>query len=187
MMAVTMKDVRAALDPEEPDYPKAAKMGAGALPHLEVLVSSGDMMLASKAAYLASLIKGAKSADIVRAAAQSDEPAVRVAAAAAASNLAASGASDVLVELVGDPDPGVRKVARAAVPGKPTAKLSKRLRDLGDEGDAVSESASDANGGPAATGLMPGEAGEEEGSVGTTMPDEGPAGMPGEQGKMPGE
>ena len=187
-MAVTMKDVRAALDPEEPNYPKAAKLGADALPHLEVLVSSGDTMLASKAAYLASLIKGAKSADIVRTAAQHDEPAVRVAAAAAASNLAASGASDVLVELVGDPDPGVRKVARAAVPGKPTAKLSKRLRDLGDEGEAVSESASETNGAPLATGQMPGESGiDDAGSVGSAMPDEGAGGMPGEQGKMPGE
>jgi hypothetical protein len=185
-MAVTMNDVRAALDPEEPDYSKAAKMGANALPHLEVLVSSGDTMLASKAAYLASLIKGSKSVDIVRAAARHDDPAVRVAAAAAASNLAASGASDVLVELVGDPDPGVRKVARAAVPGKPTSKLSRRLKELGDEGAA--EATSGPNGSPVATGLMPGESEDGgTGGAGTTMPDEGPAGMPGEQGKMPGE
>ena len=186
-MAVTMKDVRAALDPEEPDYAKAAKMGQEALPHLETLVSSGDAMLASKAAYLASLIKGTKSADIVRTAAQRDEPAVRVAAAAAASNLAPAGASDVLAELVGDPDPGVRKVARASVPGKPTAKLSRRLKDLGDEGEAAGERRSGPNGGPVATGLMPGEESEGAGSLGGTMPDEGPEGMPGEQGRMPGE
>jgi HEAT repeat protein len=181
-MAVTMNDVRAALDPEEPDYPKAAQLGPGALPHLEVLVNSGDTMLASKAAYLASLITDAKAAEIVGTAAQSDDPAVRVAAAAAASNLAPSGASAVLVELVGDPDPGVRKVARASVPDKPTTKLAKKLEDLGDEAGPSREAAVDLDGG-GATGSMPGEAAGEE----AVMPGEGPAGMPGEQQAMPGE
>jgi len=187
-MAVTMKDVRSALDPEEPDYEEAAKLGADALPHLEVLVSSGDTMLASKAAYLAGLIKGAKSAEIVKTAARSDDPAVRVAAAAAASNLAPANASSVLLDLVGDPDPGVRKVARASVPAKADAKLTRKLRDLGDENGSPGERGADMKGGPAATGPMPGETIEDEpGSVGALMPDEGPAGMPGEQGKMPGE
>src|ERR671915_2448035 len=101
-MAVTMKKVRSALDPEEPDYQQIADLGPEALPHLEVLVNSGDTMLASKAAYLASLIKDAKAADIVGTAARSDDPAVRVAAAAAASNLPSSGASAVLFDLVRD-------------------------------------------------------------------------------------
>jgi hypothetical protein len=187
-MAVTMKDVRAALDPEEPNYEKAAKLGAEALPHLEVLVSSGDTMLASKATYLASLIKGAKSAEIVGTAAQSDDPAVRVAAAAATSNLAASGASTILEDLVGDPDPGVRKVARASVPDKPSAKLSRKLEDVGDEPEATRGLGPGIEGGPAATGLMPGETGgDQPGSVGATMPGEQPTGMPGEQASMPGE
>jgi HEAT repeat protein len=182
-MAVTMNDVRAALDPEEPDYPKAAQLGPDALPHLEVLVNSGDTMLASKAAYLASLIKDAKAAEIVGTAAQSDDPAVRVAAAAAASNLTPSGASAVLVELVGDPDPGVRKVARASVPDKPTTKLAKKLEDLGDEGGPAREVPAELDGGDRTTGPMPGETAGEE----AMMPGEGPAGMPGEQQTMPGE
>ena len=181
-MAVSMDDVRAALDPEEPDYPKAAQLGPEALPHLEVLVNSGDTMLASKAAYLASLIKDAKAADIVGTAARSDDPAVRVAAAAAASNLAASGASAVLVDLVGDPDPGVRKVARASVPEKPTTKLAKKLDELGDAREAP-DMAVEPEGARAATRPMPGETGGEE----ATMPGEGPAGMPGEEQSMPGE
>jgi HEAT repeat protein len=188
-MAVTMEDVRAALDPEEPDYAEAAKLGPDALPHLEVLVNSGDTMLASKATYLASLIKDPRSADIVRMAANRDDPAMRVAAAAAASNLGASAASAVLVDLVGDPDPGVRKVARTAVPGKPTAKLAERLAGLGDEREPSRETAATrgAQQLPAA-GLMPGETGGGmAGGPRSTMPGEQPGGMPGEQKKMPGE
>lgn len=186
-MAVTMNDVRAALDPEEPNYERAAKLGAEALPHLQALVNSGDTMLASKATYLASLIKDGKSTDIVATAAQSDDPAVRVAAAAAASNLTASGASPILEELVGDPDPGVRKVARTSVPAKPTAALTKKLEDIGDEDEADVDGLAD-QGGPVSLGSMPGEASEDDpASAGSTMPGERAGGMPGEQQKMPGE
>ena len=60
-MAVTMKDVRAVLEPDEPDYKEGAKAwAAAALPHLDALVGGGDTMLASKATYLASLIKEPK-------------------------------------------------------------------------------------------------------------------------------
>jgi len=37
-MAVTMAQVRAVLDPDEPDYGQAAKLGPQALAHLEKLV-----------------------------------------------------------------------------------------------------------------------------------------------------
>ena len=60
-MPVTMKQVRAALDPEEPDYEKAAKLGPEALPHLEKLISRKDPNLASKAASLAGMIFVARS------------------------------------------------------------------------------------------------------------------------------
>jgi len=186
-MAVTMKDVRAALDPEEPNYERAAKLGAEALPHLQKLVSSGDSMLASKATYLASLIKDEKSPDIVASAARSDDPAVRVAAAAAASNLTAAGASPILEELVGDADAGVRKVARTSVPAKPSAALASRLDDLGDEGEGTAgEPAGPPE--PIGMGTMPGETNEgDPGTIGSTMPGERAGGMPGEQQKMPGE
>jgi HEAT repeats len=190
-MAVTMKDVRAALDPEEPKYDEAAKkLGADAIPHLRKLVQSEDTMIASKATYLASLIKDAKSADVVQAAAASDDPAVRVAAAAATANLGSSGASPILETLVGDSDPGVRKVARTAVPSKPSAALSKVLEDAGDEGLAGgdAELLLESQGEPLTIGLMPGEvSGDDPGNGQATMPGEGPGGMPGEQSKMPGE
>src|SRR5215211_7960781 len=184
-----MKDVRAALDPEEPDYAKAAKLGAGAVPHLEALVNSGDMMLASKAAYLASLIKDNRGADVVQTAAQSDDPAVRVAAAAAASNLSGAGASAVLEDLVTDPDAGVRKVARGAVPDRPSAKLARKIEEAGDEAEGAAEEGSMVEGGAAEGGAAVGPMPGEMPAAGTgTMPGEEAGGrMPGEQGTMPGE
>jgi HEAT repeat protein len=113
-MAVSMEDVRRVLDPEEPNYEAAAKLGTEALPHLQALVAGKDSMLASKAAYAASMLQGAAGEDVVRTAARSHDLVVRVAAAAAARNLPPEAASDVLAELVDDEDPGISKVARAS-------------------------------------------------------------------------
>src|SRR5437867_4118299 len=102
-MPVTLEQVRAALDPEEPDYPKAARiLGPEALPHLERLIASDHPMLASKAAYLAGLIGTERSAEVLRRAARSGDVRVRIAAAAAAGNLPPASASDVLLNLVDD-------------------------------------------------------------------------------------
>jgi HEAT repeat protein len=107
-----MQDVRKVLDPDEPDYAAAAELGEEALPHLEQLVRGDDAMLASKATYAASLIRG--GADTVETAADSEDPVVRVAAAAAARNLPPERAQLVLRRLSDDEDAGIRKVARAS-------------------------------------------------------------------------
>ena len=110
-MAITMKDVRAWLDPEEPNYAGAAQsLGPAALPFLLELVRGGDLGLASKATYLASLIKSERSVEVIEAAAATNEPILRVQAAAGLQNLKPAHAERVLNTLKSDPDPGVRKV-----------------------------------------------------------------------------
>jgi HEAT repeat protein len=126
-MAVSMEDVRAELDPEEPDYERAAQLGEDAVPHLLVLVEGEDVMLASKAAYLAGLIGGQMASDVVIAAAHSNDAAVRVAAASSTQHLSDEAAEAVLVDLVVDRDPGVRKVAHRAVPARPSTRLEAAL------------------------------------------------------------
>lgn len=111
-MSLSMEDVRRVLDPDEPDYASAAGLGADALPHLEELVTGEDPMLASKATFAASLITGGSEA--VQTAARSEDPVVRVAAAAAARNLPRESAEQVLRRLSDDDDAGIRKVARAS-------------------------------------------------------------------------
>jgi hypothetical protein len=128
-MAVKMEQVKEALDPDEPDYPKAAKqLGADALPHLEELVGSSDTSLAAKAAYLAGLIGGERSAPAVAKAARSGQATVRIAAAAAAAHLPAEHSDAVLLQLVDDVDRGVQKVALRSAPAKMSEMLRSRVR-----------------------------------------------------------
>ncbi len=130
-MPVTFEQVRAALDPDEPDYPKAATtLGPDALPHLERLIAGDHPMLASKAAYLAGLIGTERSAEILMRAAGSADVRVRIAAAAAAGNLPPESASNVLLNLVDDADIGVQKVALQAVPATASAALRARIEGL---------------------------------------------------------
>jgi hypothetical protein len=111
-MSISMEDVRKVLDPEEPNYDAAEALGAQALPHLAQLIRGDDVMLASKATYAASLIQGGSEA--VEFAAESDDPVIRVAAAAAAKNLPLQDSQRVLARLMNDQDAGIRKVARAS-------------------------------------------------------------------------
>jgi HEAT repeat protein len=128
-MAVTMKQVLAAIDRDEPDYAEAAKLGPDALPHLAQIAEASDLLRASKAAYLASLIPGAASADLLQTAAKRHEPEVRVAVAHALRNL--SDTPDAVFEsLLADADVGVRKVAIATVGRVGPASLKQKLTQL---------------------------------------------------------
>jgi hypothetical protein len=200
MMAVTMQQVREVLDPEEPDYQRGVALGPEALPHLDVLVSLGDPMLASKATYLASLIQHPLAVDVVEKAARNTDPIVRVAAAAAATNLSSAGESDVLRELDNDPDAGVRKVARSRrrpsrdispsessyrseVPPSVPPVITGRMPGEKDAGDiAASQSMMPGEAPGARSGLMPGE---RQDSSGGLMPGEKPARSDDAKGEMP--
>ena len=110
-MAITMMDVRSWLDPEEPDYAGAKKkLGAAAMPYLMELVQGADLALASKATYLASMIKSEQTPQVIQIAAESNEPLLRVAAASGMRNLPSRQAAKVLESLKDDQDVGVRKV-----------------------------------------------------------------------------
>jgi len=110
-MPVTMKDVRAFLDAEEVDYDSAKKLGPAALPFIQALAEGGDMALATKAVYLASLIKGAAAKNIVERAAQSPEALLRVTAASGIKNMTEKQSGKIFFALVDDNDPGIRKMA----------------------------------------------------------------------------
>lgn len=131
-MPVTMKDVRAALDPDEVDYAAAARLGPEALPHLAVLVREAEPGLAAKAAYLAGALQfqGEQAEEIVAMAASNGDARVRVAAASAAALLAPESASRVLNGLVVDSDAGVQKLALRSVPSSPSAELRSTVQNV---------------------------------------------------------
>lgn len=132
-MTMTMAQVRAILDPEEPNYAKAAQLGAAAIPFLEQLIQGSDVMLAAKAAYAASLIQAPGAATLVKAATEHDATVVRVAAAAAARNLEGAQASEVLMPLIQDADVGVRKVALDSVGPDADVELRSQIEQLSTE------------------------------------------------------
>lgn len=127
-MPVSMQQVRAFLDTEEPNYLKASQLGSGALPHIIKLLKEADPLLASKATYLASLISDIGSEAILKEAAKSTYPEVRIAAAAGARNLNSQAASDILLGLLDDQDIGVRKVALKSAPIDATPSLLAKIQ-----------------------------------------------------------
>ena len=132
-MPVTMQQVRAQLDRDEPDYPAAARLGPEALPHLRQLAQGADPMLASKAVYLASLIGTDQSVTIVNEAAAKPDPIVRAAAAGAVRNLDRA-PNQLLNSLLNDQDAGVRKVAlrsiEASEPSSLPPDVATNVRDM---------------------------------------------------------
>jgi pyruvate/2-oxoglutarate dehydrogenase complex dihydrolipoamide acyltransferase (E2) component len=128
-MPVTLEQIHAVLDPEEVNYQAARELGPEALPQLAVLARGPDMMLATKAIYLASLIQGAQAEQIVEEAALHPQPAMRVAAATGLKNLKTEDTAGRIAErLVTDQDLGVRKVTVKSVASLPMPALRQKIR-----------------------------------------------------------
>ena len=134
-MAVRMAQVKAALEPEEPKYDEAAKLGADALPHLRKLVAGDDPLMAAKATFLAGFIDAEGSSDVVALAAQSDEPMIRVAAANSAANVTDAD-STIYEQLLADNDVGVRKAAVSSIGAADRGDLEPLVQELA-RGDTV--------------------------------------------------
>lgn len=114
-MAVSLAQLKAMLDVDEPDYGALAERAAGAMNHLRKLAASPDASLASKAVSLAGFIDDAGSVAIVESAARSREPLIRVAAAHAASLMSdRPETARVVSKLLDDADIGVVKTATRA-------------------------------------------------------------------------
>ena len=127
-MAVDMEQVRAALEPEEPDYPRAAK----SLGRRRAPVSRKDYYrrpdgLAAKAAYLAGVIGTDKCLPAMGKAAASGQAVVRIAAAAAARHLPDEYRDSLVLQLVDDGDAGVQKVALNSAPAAMSDALKARV------------------------------------------------------------
>lgn len=125
-MAVTMQQVLAEIDRDEPDYNVFRDLGPDALPHLEMIVESHDGLRAAKAAYAASLIAGPGAVDVLTKAAAHPDPQVRVAVANGLRNSDAA-ADDVLERLLDDGDSGVRKIALGTVGDLGRADLAAKV------------------------------------------------------------
>jgi HEAT repeat protein len=131
-----LDDVRAFVEPDEPDYAGAAlALGPDALPFLAELAAGNDPMLASKAVYLAGLIGGDDATPILERAAEHHDPVVRVALAATIQNVDDNLTFDMARRLLGDPDLGVRRHTVMAASHIESAELRARLRSTVEAND----------------------------------------------------
>lgn len=125
----TLEEIRADLDKDELNYPKLAqKYGEAALPHLKSLVADDEPRIAPKAAYLAGLIAGKDSHEVVGIAARSRHDVTRVAAAAATALLPVKDGVNIASRLLNDADVGVRVMAAKSAAKIGDATLVSRLR-----------------------------------------------------------
>src|ERR687895_2670493 len=128
------EDVRRELDKDELNYPRlATELGPEALPQLQGLAAEDEPRIAPKAAYLAGLIAGPTSHEVVSLAAGSKHEVVRVAAAAALPALSAEHAGSIGEQLLADPDVGVRARAVTAVGSFDEALLTDQLRAIAEQ------------------------------------------------------
>lgn len=114
------------LQQEEPDYAAAARLGDAAMPLLTEIIKGSDERLASKATSLAAMMNSDKKTEALSEAAKHPSVVVRVAAAAAAGQLQADQAEEVLSHLMDDTDIGVSKFALRSIKAK---NLSGNFRD----------------------------------------------------------
>lgn len=129
-MPVSMSQVLAEIDKDEPNYEAARALGPDALPHLRQIVEADDAMRASKAAYLAGLIGGAQATPVLEHAVAHRDPIVRVAAAHAFS-AATDTPPAILERLLDDTDVGVRKVAlRAATTARSNLQFRGKISSM---------------------------------------------------------
>jgi len=131
-MPTTKPDVLTALFPDEPDLKGAAEqLGPGAIPYLVELVNGPDLHLASRAALLAGWLDSSGSVEVLERASTRSEPAVRVAAAVGAGKLRRP-PTHLVVSLLEDPDPGVRKWAIKSAAHVRGAEVNERIRQIAD-------------------------------------------------------
>ena len=129
-MSVTMQQVLAEIDREEPNYPAIAKLGPEALPHLRMIIAADDPLKAAKAAYAASLIGGADAIELLRVAAEHHDPQVRIAVAHGLQNLLEAAPSELVLKSLNDPDAGVRKLALKTTAMLKRGEFSRRVAEI---------------------------------------------------------
>ncbi len=112
------------------NYSSAQRLGTQVMGTLKSIVQGNDANLIAKATYVAGLINDDRSVDVIELAAKSRTPAVRVAAALAATHLSAERAEPILMRLLKSKDVGIRKVALNAASGAMTEKVRLQVQQV---------------------------------------------------------
>ncbi|MEU8263686.1 hypothetical protein AB0C02_24060 [Micromonospora sp. NPDC048999] len=137
-MPISLEELRRLLSSDEPDYRAiAAAAGPEAAEHLRVLARDDNVMLASKAVYAASLVDPTAGEQVVREAAASDQPLLRIASASALVNLREDARNRVAERLIDAGDVGVEKLVIRSLGPSLTPRLQQSLARLADSSDSA--------------------------------------------------
>ncbi len=130
-MALTVNELKMLLGNEEPDYAAiAVKAGNDSTQAIAELAAGPDTMLASKAIYLASLIKDTRAFTIIEKASNSSVSRLRIAAASALPNLSAPNRNKLAEKLIDHEDVSIQKLTLRALDGKISAALKQKVNML---------------------------------------------------------
>src|SRR5436309_9542288 len=114
-MAMTLEEIKDKLSAIEPTDSTFAGIGPSEIPVLKRLLADKEAWLASRAVFALSRLSDPRALAILSDAAADPRHEVRVAVAAGARNLKPKDASNILLQLLGDSELGVRKFAVQSV------------------------------------------------------------------------
>ena len=129
-MAKTTSELRAQLSEIEPTSAMFDGLAPDDVDQLRSLVASEEPWMAARAVHALARIGNERSADAVLAAVRDPRIAVRVAAASSSATLPAAQADQVLLALLDDEAPSVRKIAVRSVTASNGAAVLQRVRAL---------------------------------------------------------
>ena len=130
-MALSKEELRLLLSNEEPNYPEiAAKIDADSIPALDALSTDADIMTATKAVYLASLLPNANAHAVVTKASKSANALLKIAAASALVNLPDATKYKIAEKLITDADVSVQKLVINSVQTTASPKLKEQIKAL---------------------------------------------------------
>ncbi len=133
-MAISEKDLLLALSNEEPRYFEILpKLDEKAIAILSGLSKGNDLMLATKAIFLAGLSKTPSGADIVETASKSAVKLKRIASASALEHLTAEKREKIALKLIDDADISIQKLVIRATGNSKSAKLKEKFTKLTNE------------------------------------------------------
>lgn len=130
-MTMTLEQLRNQLSAIEPDASIYEGIGASEILLLEQLLQDQEAWMASRVVFALSKVSDIRAVTVLSQAVADPRQEVRISVAASISNLRASDANNILVQLLEDPDIGVRKFAIRSVSETHNASVHAKLRDLG--------------------------------------------------------
>jgi len=129
-MTSTPDDLRRRLSDIEATEETYAGLGPDDVPALVALLGDGEEWLAARAVYALSRIDTDEARRAVASAAESDQFAVRVAAASSAATMPAGLSDTMLTRLLDDPEPAVRKMAVRATTERNSTAVRERVSEI---------------------------------------------------------